>query len=359
MKFRSKLLSVILAGVLASCSFSYADHVENQVVFFKDISADYWAKDSIEKIIKMGIASGYPDGTFRPSSSVTRAEFVTMVNTLMGYKEMKAQTSFKDLKETAWYYPAILVAEKEGYIAGFSDGTFRPGDKITKEQVCVILSRIMNLQELSQDVIPNDKVSDWARPYVITILSNRIVSLDQKGNFYAKDFATRAFVADAIAKFAISNESVESIADKKLQENQGGSPASNGISTGGVSAGATSGGGGASASIENPQTQIPPEIPKKETEEEKTVRLTQEVAQVLKDNISFFDTEAEREVVRDIVSNMEEYIQNQNYDYKSAAKEVQKKYNKLSLEEKEDLKYKIQLYVSSNSLFELKDKFFQ
>lgn len=360
MKFRSKLLSAILVGLLASSSLSYADYIENKVVSFTDISGDYWAKESIEKVVRMGIASGYPDGTFRPASSVTRAEFVVMVNSLMGYKEMKEQTSFKDLKESAWYYSAILAAEKVGYISGFSDSTFRPNDKITKEQACVILSRIMNLQEISQDIVPKDKVSSWAKPQVLAMLSNRIVSLDKKGNFYAKDFATRAFVADAISKFAVDNEKIESIERKETQENKEKNPIPDeGIAGGTTSGGGTSAGSGAPGSIGSPQTQITPNPPKQETEEQKTVRLTQEIAQVLKDNVSFFDTEAEREIIRDITSNMEEYLKDQNYDYKSSVANVREKYNKLSSKEKEDLKYKIQLYASSNTLFELKDRFFQ
>lgn len=389
MKLRKKIVSMSLSGILLLSQNVYASTAipeplqrqDNKVVF-QDVPETYWAKESIEKIVGLGIAKGYPDGTFRPSATVTRAEFVSMVNQLMGYQEAKEKSAFKDVKQNAWYYKSVLIAEKQGYLAGFSDGTFRPNDKITKEQVCVIMTRITNLQELEGGPQPKDMISSWAKPYVLIMLSNRLVNLDAKGNFYSKENAKRDFVADVVAKFVVgeanfgesakTKDERETSVSKEEREKEKSVSAELNLSGNKTELTKTDDKGttlpSEKSNAEKPNVEKPPVEKKPEQkpesqssdtikpQEDKVVSSAREVSNTLKRTRVAFKTEKEKEIVDMIISNMDSYVQDPNHDYKSAEKLVREKYNELTQEEKEDLKYQIQLHNDTDALFELKDK---
>lgn len=92
-----------------------------------------WAVHEIEFMIDNGFMSGYTDGTFRPDNELTRAEFATMiVNTLNPQvKTEYANRTFTDISGH-WAYDNILLAARSGYMGGYPDGTFRPNEKLTK-----------------------------------------------------------------------------------------------------------------------------------------------------------------------------------------------------------------------------------
>lgn len=67
--------------------------------------------------MKKGFINGYEDGTFKPDNSMTRAEFVKIVNKVFGFTE-KGTESFSDVNKEDWYYSDICIAVKVGYING-------------------------------------------------------------------------------------------------------------------------------------------------------------------------------------------------------------------------------------------------
>lgn len=351
MKF-GKIITAFLVGSLLLYNIGYAEEKKVESIKFSDIKDDYWAKSSIEKITDAGIIKGYPDGTFKPEEPVTRAEFVKIVNGVMGYEEGVSQTSFVDVKKDGWYNSAVLIAEKQGYITGFEDKTFRPNEKITKEQVCVIVSKMNNLKQLKENIkIPNDKISDWSKQYVLIVLSNRLMTLDEDGKFNPKQYATRALVADVLSKFLVEpvkEDKKEEV--KKLTENK--DEVKKEDTT--TSSGGSGGGGGSS----NSGTSSSKPEEKQKTEQEQIIEKAGRVIMNLQNTVELFNTEAEKEIIRDIISNMQSYISDSNYDYKSAVQTVKDKYNNLTSEEKEDLKNKIALYNNTEDLFALKDKLF-
>src|SRR5450830_653727 len=105
----------------------------------------HWAEQTISKWVDSGYISGYPDGTFKPDNSITRAEFITLVNKAYGYTET-APITFSDVSPDAWYAHAVAVAIAAGYINGFPDGTMRPDSLISREQAATIIMYINNLE---------------------------------------------------------------------------------------------------------------------------------------------------------------------------------------------------------------------
>ncbi|SCZ76046.1 S-layer homology domain-containing protein [Acidaminobacter hydrogenoformans] len=107
--------------------------------------ADHWAKAEIEDWIAKGYISGYLDGSFKPNSDISRAEFISMINKSYGYTAL-APISFSDVKPSSWYYEAVAIAASAGYISGYTDGTMRPEIPISREEAAAIIVKLLKLQ---------------------------------------------------------------------------------------------------------------------------------------------------------------------------------------------------------------------
>lgn len=98
--------------------------------------------DAILWATENGIATGYPDGTFRPSDTCTRAQFVTFLWRAVGSPESEAANPFTDLDDND-FYDAILWAYEAGVTQGYSDGTFLPNKECSRAQVVTFIYRQM------------------------------------------------------------------------------------------------------------------------------------------------------------------------------------------------------------------------
>ena len=104
------------------------------VTSFLDI-AGHWSEKEIAAWTTHGLAGGYPDGTFRPDSPITRAEFVTLVNRAFGYTKIAEQIAttvdghatgsmtFQDVAATDWFAGEFANASAVGSLGGYPDGT--------------------------------------------------------------------------------------------------------------------------------------------------------------------------------------------------------------------------------------------
>ncbi|WP_020620408.1 S-layer homology domain-containing protein [Paenibacillus daejeonensis] len=102
----------------------------------------HWAEAEIRKGLQAGYVKGYPDGTFQPSRPVTRAEFVVMLmNALQPQGPSAALPDFRDAGTVPdWARPSVSQAVQSGLVQGYEDGSFRPGARLTRAQLAVILA---------------------------------------------------------------------------------------------------------------------------------------------------------------------------------------------------------------------------
>lgn len=107
---------------------------------YKDILDNKWYSQGIYKVISCGMMNGYPDGNFEPERPMTRAEFVEVICKL--YNITNSDLNFGDI-ESHWAKKEIKYAAKNGWINGYSDGTFRPDSFLTRAEACVIINRIL------------------------------------------------------------------------------------------------------------------------------------------------------------------------------------------------------------------------
>ncbi|WP_341281152.1 S-layer homology domain-containing protein [Paenibacillus sp. FSL H8-0537] len=114
---------------------------------FSDV-AEHWAKDAVNDMGSRMVVEGTGNGLFSPDLEITRAEFAAIIVRGLGLKLENGATPFSDVKATDWFNRAVNTAYSLQLINGFEDGTFRPNNKITREQAMVILSKAMAITGL-------------------------------------------------------------------------------------------------------------------------------------------------------------------------------------------------------------------
>lgn len=111
---------------------------------FTDIQGS-WSQSCITQLASKGIISGYPDGTFRPNSSVTRSEFAAMVNKAFPTaKKTRNSVEFVDVPSNYWAYNAIETATQTGFLSGYPGKVFNPSQNISRAQALVALASGLN-----------------------------------------------------------------------------------------------------------------------------------------------------------------------------------------------------------------------
>ncbi|MBJ6362622.1 S-layer homology domain-containing protein [Paenibacillus sp. GCM10012307] len=136
-----------------------------------------WAVDAIGEAAELNILQG-SNGAFRPKSAITRAEFTTIITSVVGLAVSTDNAiHFRDVSRQDWFYPYVNAASKAGIVAGYGD-EFRPNHKLTREQLAVMLSRAMGLPTNVQVPEFDDvsTISNWAADNVKTVVALGLMS---------------------------------------------------------------------------------------------------------------------------------------------------------------------------------------
>ena len=125
---------------------------------FPDVSEDYWASTAISTMAALGIVNGRSDGSFDPDASITRAEFAAIC-ARFDEGGVSVASAFTDTSGH-WAEAEIGRAAALGWIQGYSDGSFRPDQYITRAQAVTMINRMLCRQpETAQDLLPG--MSTW------------------------------------------------------------------------------------------------------------------------------------------------------------------------------------------------------
>ncbi|GEM_PF-1385993 len=188
-------------AVAAALTLSMAMSVSALAASPSDISG-HWAKGTITQWTSKGYISGYPDGTFKPDNSITRAEFVVLVNKAMGYTK-KGNAYFRDVNTNYWGYDEIQKGVSAGYVKGDPDGSFRPNDSVTRQEAAVMISKILDLEtNFTSAATYNDYryIPSWSVGYVGAVSNAKIMAGYPDGSFKADRVLSRAEAVIALDK---------------------------------------------------------------------------------------------------------------------------------------------------------------
>ena len=137
---------------------------------FTDVKAGAWYNNSIATLEKAGvIVDTAKGGAFRPNEAITRAELAAMLAQFSDAKPVKG-VKFSDVSAEHWAYEAIAIAAKMGWIEGYPDGTFRPDATITRAEMMTLVNRALDRVPSDEDhllskrvmlTFPDCKSGDW------------------------------------------------------------------------------------------------------------------------------------------------------------------------------------------------------
>ena len=133
---------------------------------FNDVADDMWCNEAISTMAKLGIIKGRNTETFDPNASITRAEFAAIC-ARFDTSDVTITNNFTDIAGN-WAEKEIRKAATLGWIAGYSDGSFRPNNNITRAEAMTMINRVLCRMPLTPDdlldgmiVWPDNKPKDW------------------------------------------------------------------------------------------------------------------------------------------------------------------------------------------------------
>lgn len=177
---------------------------------FRDVTSAHWAFDSVERAAELGLVTGYSDGTFRPDTPVTRAQFVLMLWRMCGKPAAAKAASFADASAD-WYQDALSWAVEKGYVNGLSDTRFGPDAPITRQQAMAILFRLNGGQsgtELTltgiyeQTFADSTTIASWAKDATWWAVYHELVSGVGGSRIAPEANASRAQIAAILLRYA-------------------------------------------------------------------------------------------------------------------------------------------------------------
>lgn len=127
---------------------------------FSDIKDGAWCCRAVSTLTNMGIIKGYTDGTFQPNKSITRAELATII---ARFAKLDVNTkTFSDINGH-WAQKSIELAAGNGWINGYTDGTFRPNKSIIRAETFAMINRVLDRQtESVSDLLPTSEMNMWS-----------------------------------------------------------------------------------------------------------------------------------------------------------------------------------------------------
>ncbi|KAI7266223.1 hypothetical protein KC345_g8238 [Hortaea werneckii] len=137
--------------------------------------------------------NGFTDGTFKPSSSITRAQMAAILARNLGYEESAAaRSSFPDVKRTHWALGAIEFVKAAGLMMGDEKGAFRPDAPISRGEMAAIAARYKKLDTAASSAGFSDTAAHWAAKEIAAVRAANIINGYEDGTYRPNGSLTRA-----------------------------------------------------------------------------------------------------------------------------------------------------------------------
>ena len=171
---------------------------------YSDVKESDWYYYSVINLTEKGIVSGDGTGYFYPTNNVTREQFVKMILEAIDVEVVAGNNDFTDVVKGAWYADYIATAVSNGIVNGVGDGKFGVGTNISRQDMSVLIERVLNFKEIEvekEEVAPfadADKVSSYAKDAVANMKAIGLIK-GYENNYNPKDNLTRAEAATVIS----------------------------------------------------------------------------------------------------------------------------------------------------------------
>jgi len=154
----------------------------------------HWAEGTIDRWLDKEIIKGFTDGSFKPNQPISRADFAIIMSRIFGLQPASG-LAFNDVALGAYYYEDVQKVTAAGFMNGYSDGAFRPQASISRQEAAVVIARAFELSSASSniaDVKDWDKLAVWSRAAVAALLEGAFMQGYPDGEFKGERKVTRA-----------------------------------------------------------------------------------------------------------------------------------------------------------------------
>ena len=150
---RAEVAAILYRLLTPEAKAAYGTNINR----FKDVPAGAWYGTAVSTLCNMGVITGYQDGTFGPQRNITRAELATILARFCDTSGSAAVLDrFTDISHS-WARKYINLAAEAGLVYGYTDGTFRPDQNITRAETIVMVNRILGRSASADTVVKGYK----------------------------------------------------------------------------------------------------------------------------------------------------------------------------------------------------------
>ncbi len=177
---------------------------------FNDVLKEHNHYNAIEYLKENSIIEGYSDGTFRPDNKINRAEALKIIVEAFDVAQSSYDGSFSDVKSSDWYANYVSSAKKAGIIQGYTDNTFRGSNSILKSEafkIVLIGTKMPVPEKVERNVFVDVGADLWYSPFVLFARENNLILADDLGKIYPSDEINRGQFAEIIYRTMIVKES--------------------------------------------------------------------------------------------------------------------------------------------------------
>ncbi len=138
------------------------DRVTSDVNDFSDVASGDWFNVTVSSLAQMGVIAGYKDGSFRPNAPITRAEFAAIATRFFAERGVTYNEGlFADITGDEWFADVVAAAADRGLLGGYPDGTVRPNTTITRAESCAVVNRTLDRRPDAKHLLPAGEMRVW------------------------------------------------------------------------------------------------------------------------------------------------------------------------------------------------------
>lgn len=190
------------------------NHKNSPAVVFTDTTT-HWANQNVKKFVGLGVISGYEDGSFHPDDKVTRAEFATIIAKLFAMESSNNALGIPDIKGH-WANEAIQALASRGIINGYEDGSFKPDSTITRAEIIAIIARVIDLSTVQKtsNASFEDVGGSWNSKEIKEAAEAGLIEGRNTSTFAPDESSTRAESLTIILRALELNPEIKTILDQ-------------------------------------------------------------------------------------------------------------------------------------------------
>lgn len=185
---------------------------------FTDVPTTFWAYESITRMTKEGLMSGYRNGMFKPNDPLSREEAASLFSNMLGdTPSVMIASSFSDITSDRWSSLAIESVARANIISGYGDSTYRPEQYMSRQEFAVVANKFLHYQGYHTEdptALDNIHFSDqkfiapWAQSSVRELALLGFINYSTTGLFNPEKYVTRAEAAEITYRLLFSKEAI-------------------------------------------------------------------------------------------------------------------------------------------------------